>query len=163
MTTQPPIRGIGHSVRRKEDDRFIRGAVSAGARVLAGGAPLEGPGWFYPATVLLADDAGPEAALAGCFGPVALVRGVADPDEAVAAANASPYGLAAGIFTENLGTAMKFARAVDSGNLHINWGPQWRADLMPYGGLKESGFGKEGPKYAVAEMTELKTAVIHGV
>ena len=51
---------------------------------------------------------------------------------------------------------MKFAREVDSGNLHINWGPQWRADLMPYGGLKESGFGKEGPKYAVHEMTELK-------
>ena len=56
---------------------------------------------------------------------------------------------------------MRFAREVDSGNLHINWGPMWRADLMPYGGLKESGFGKEGPKYAIQEMTELKTVVIH--
>lgn len=51
---------------------------------------------------------------------------------------------------------MKFAREVESGNLMINWGPMWRADLMPYGGLKESGFGKEGPRYAVEEMTELK-------
>jgi glyceraldehyde-3-phosphate dehydrogenase (NADP+) len=50
---------------------------------------------------------------------------------------------------------------VESGNLHVNWGPQWRADLMPYGGLKESGFGKEGPRYAVEEMTELKMVVFH--
>ena len=57
--------------------------------------------------------------------------------------------------------AMRFAKEVDSGNLHINAGPAWRADLMPYGGLKESGMGKEGPKYAVQEMTELKMVVFH--
>jgi glyceraldehyde-3-phosphate dehydrogenase (NADP+) len=84
-------------------------------------------------------------------------------DEAIRLANDTPYGLAAGIFTENITWAMRFAREVESGNLHINWGPQWRADLMPYGGLKESGFGKEGPKYAIQEMTELKTVIIHGV
>jgi glyceraldehyde-3-phosphate dehydrogenase (NADP+) len=56
---------------------------------------------------------------------------------------------------------MEFARHVQSGNLHVNWGPGWRADLMPYGGLKESGMGKEGPRYAVQEMTELKTVVLH--
>ena len=60
-----------------------------------------------------------------------------------------------------LAVGMPGAKWVDAGNLHINWGPMWRADLMPYGGLKESGFGKEGPKYAVQEMTELKTVVIH--
>ena len=76
-------------------------------------------------------------------------------------ANHSRYGLSAGIFTQDIDSALKFAREVDSGNLHINWGPMWRADLMPYGGLKESGFGKEGPKYAVQEMTEVKTVVIH--
>ena len=84
-----------------------------------------------------------------------------DIDQAIALANDSPYGLSAAIFTESLETAMKFAREVQSGNLHINWGPQWRADLMPYGGLKESGFGKEGPRYAVEEMTELKAVVLH--
>jgi len=66
---------------------------------------------------------------------------------------------------ENLDMAidwtMRFAKEVDSGNLHINSGPAWRADLMPYGGLKESGMGKEGPKYAVQEMTELKMVVFH--
>jgi acyl-CoA reductase-like NAD-dependent aldehyde dehydrogenase len=69
--------------------------------------------------------------------------------------------LSAGIFTESLDNALQFARQVESGNLHINWGPAWRADLMPYGGLKDSGLGREGPKYAIEEMTETKTVVIH--
>jgi glyceraldehyde-3-phosphate dehydrogenase (NADP+) len=97
------------------------------------------------------------------FGPAVVVSRASSIDEAIRMANDTPFGLAAGIFTENITNAMQFAQQVDSGNLHINWGPQWRADLMPYGGLKESGFGKEGPKYAIAEMTELKTVVIHGV
>jgi acyl-CoA reductase-like NAD-dependent aldehyde dehydrogenase len=95
------------------------------------------------------------------FGPAVTVTSTESIDEAISLANDSSYGLSAGIFTENLDVAMKFAREVDSGNLHVNWGPQWRADLMPYGGLKESGFGKEGPKYAVQEMTELKMVVLH--
>ena len=88
-------------------------------------------------------------------------RRCATIEEAIALANDTNYGLSAGIFTRNLEWALKFAREVDSGNLHINWGPQWRADLMPYGGLKESGFGKEGPKYAVQEMTDAKMVVLH--
>jgi acyl-CoA reductase-like NAD-dependent aldehyde dehydrogenase len=91
------------------------------------------------------------------------VTAVADIDQAIALANDTRYGLSAGIFTENLNNALRFAREVDSGNIHINWGPQWRADMMPYGGLKDSGFGKEGPKYAVLEMTELKMVVVHGL
>lgn len=58
---------------------------------------------------------------------------------------------------------MHFVQNVDAGNLHINWGPQWRADFMPYGGLKESGTGKEGPKYTMLEMTESKTVIFHGI
>jgi acyl-CoA reductase-like NAD-dependent aldehyde dehydrogenase len=76
-------------------------------------------------------------------------------------ANDTMYGLSAGIFTQDIDRALRFAREVDAGNLHINWGPQWRADFMPYGGLKHSGMGKEGPRYAVEEMTELKMVVIH--
>jgi len=91
------------------------------------------------------------------FGPAVAVTPFDDLDQAIALANDTNYGLAAAIFTESLEHAMKFAREVQSGNLHVNWGPQWRADLMPYGGLKESGFGKEGPKYAIQEMTEVKT------
>ena len=56
---------------------------------------------------------------------------------------------------------MKFAREVEFGNLMINAGPRWRADIIPYGGFKDSGIGKEGPRYAVEEMTELKNVVFH--
>ena len=82
--------------------------------------------------------------------------------EAVRMANDTNYGLSAAVFTQDIDRALKFARNVDSGNIHVNWGTVWRADNMPYGGLKESGTGKEGPKYAVEEMTEMKTVVIHG-
>jgi len=95
------------------------------------------------------------------FGPAVAVTPAESIDEAIALANASNYGLAAAVFTQNLDWAMRFAREVESGNIHVNWGTQWRADMMPYGGLKESGFGKEGPKYAVQEMTELKMVVMH--
>ena len=95
------------------------------------------------------------------FGPAVAVTRIDSIDEAIALANDSRYGLSAGIFTQNIDWAMRFALEVESGNLMINSGPQWRADLMPYGGLKESGMGKEGPRYAVEEMTELKMVVFH--
>jgi acyl-CoA reductase-like NAD-dependent aldehyde dehydrogenase len=95
------------------------------------------------------------------FGPAVAVTPFDTIEEAMTLANDSIYGLAAGIFTENVEWAMKFAREAEAGNLHVNWGSQWRVDLMPYGGLKDSGFGKEGPRYAVEEMTELKMVVFH--
>ena len=95
------------------------------------------------------------------FGPAVAVTRVESLDQAISLANDTIYGLSAGIFTENVNWAMEFVRRVPSGNLMVNWGPQWRADLMPYGGLKNSGMGKEGPKYAIEEMTELKTVVVH--
>ena len=96
------------------------------------------------------------------FGPAVAVSSFDNIDEALAMANDSRFGLSAGIFTQNIDWAMRFAQEVQSGNLHINSSPQWRADLMPYGGLKDSGMGKEGPRYAVEEMTETKMVVIHG-
>jgi glyceraldehyde-3-phosphate dehydrogenase (NADP+) len=95
------------------------------------------------------------------FGPAVGVTRFDSLEEAIALANDTIYGLAAGIFTESVTWAMDFVRKVDSGNLMVNWGPGWRADLMPYGGLKDSGIGKEGPKYAIKEMTEMKTVVFH--
>src|SRR4051812_640108 len=95
------------------------------------------------------------------FGPAVAVTPFSNFDEAIALANGTNYGLSASIFTQDIDRAMRFAREVDAGNLHINWGTQWRADLMPYGGLKDSGFGKEGPYYAIREMTEEKMVVIH--
>jgi acyl-CoA reductase-like NAD-dependent aldehyde dehydrogenase len=79
-----------------------------------------------------------------------------------ARANGTPYGLGAGIFTADVSGAVRAIREIDAGTVHINWTPLWRADLMPYGGLKASGIGKEGPRSAVAEMTDVKTVVLHG-
>ena len=152
---------VGPMVKEKEAMRveeWIKEAVAGGARLVTGGRRQ---GALYEPAIVA--DVKPEMRISSdeLFGPAVTVTPFDDIDEAIAMANDSRYGLAAGIFTENLEWAWKFAREMQSGNLHVNWGPQWRADLMPYGGLKESGFGKEGPAYAIEEMTELKMVVFH--
>jgi acyl-CoA reductase-like NAD-dependent aldehyde dehydrogenase len=152
---------VGPMVREKDAIRveeWVKEAVSTGARLVVGG---QRQGAIYQPTVVA--DVKPEMRIScdELFGPAVAVTPFNNIEDAIALANDTIYGLAAGIFTGNLEWAMKFAREVHSGNLHINWGPQWRADLMPYGGVKESGFGKEGPRYAVEEMTELKMVVFH--
>ncbi len=153
------LRGV--LVREKEAarvDAWIREAVDQGARVVVGG---QRQGAIYAPTVVA--DVKPEMRIScdELFGPAVAATPFDDLDQAIALANDTQYGLAAGIFTENLEWAWKFARKVHSGNLHVNWGPLWRADLMPYGGVNDSGFGKEWPAYAVLEMTELKLVVFH--
>jgi acyl-CoA reductase-like NAD-dependent aldehyde dehydrogenase len=151
---------VGPMVREKDAIRvedWVRQAAEGGARVYGGGRQ----GAIYAPAIIA--DAKPEMRIScdELFGPAVALTSVDTIDHAIELANQTNYGLSAAIFTENLDNAMRFAREVDSGNIHINWGTQWRADLMPYGGLKESGFGKEGPKYAVQEMTELKMVVMH--
>jgi acyl-CoA reductase-like NAD-dependent aldehyde dehydrogenase len=97
--------------------------------------------------------------LCGGGGPARGPHGWA---EAIAQANGTGYGLGSGIFTSDVAGAVQAMREIDSGTIHVNWTPLWRADLMPYGGLKGSGIGKEGPRSAVEEMTEVKTVVLHG-
>ena len=152
---------MGPMIRERDAIRvesWVREAVGAGARLLVGG---QRSGSFFSATVVAGVNPTMRISCEELFGPAVAITPAQSIEQAIFMANDSNYGLSAGIFTQNLDWAMKFAREVDSGNLHINWGPQWRADLMPYGGLKESGFGKEGPKYAVQEMTELKMVVWH--
>lgn len=156
-----PTVHVGPMIREKEAvrvDEWVKEAVASGARVVTGGTRQ---GAMYAPTIVA--DVKPQMRIScdELFGPAVAVTPFTDIDEAIALANDTNYGLAAGIFTENLEWAWKFAREVQSGNLHINWGPQWRADRMPYGGLKESGFGKEGPAYAIEEMTELKMVIFH--
>jgi glyceraldehyde-3-phosphate dehydrogenase (NADP+) len=150
-------------VSEREAERVegtIRSAVAAGAKLVSGGG-REG-GVVEPTIVA---DVPQESELwrDELFGPAVAVRAVDGIDEAIALANDTRYGLGAGVFTRDVTSAMRFVREVDAGNVHVNWTPLWRADLMPYGGLKGSGIGKEGPRYAVEEMTELKTVVFHGV
>jgi acyl-CoA reductase-like NAD-dependent aldehyde dehydrogenase len=152
---------VGPMVKESEAirvDDWINEAVSSGARLVAGGGRR---GAIYTPAVVA--DVKPEMRISRdeLFGPAVAVTPFNAIEDAIALANDSVYGLSAGIFTENVEWAMKFAREAEAGNLHVNWGPQWRVDLMPYGGLKDSGFGKEGPRYAVEEMTELKMVVFH--
>jgi glyceraldehyde-3-phosphate dehydrogenase (NADP+) len=152
---------MGPMVRERDAvrvDEWIREAVGAGARLVTGG---ERRGAVYAPTIVADVKPGMRISSEELFGPAVAVTPFDTIEQAIALANDSPYGLSAAIFTESLEHAMRFARDVHAGNLHVNWGPQWRADLMPYGGVKESGFGKEGPRYAVEEMTELKTVVLH--
>ncbi len=152
---------MGPMVRERDAERvdeWVKEAVRAGAKLVTGG---ERHGAIYAPTILADVKPDMRVSRSELFGPAVAVTPVGTIDEAIAMANDTNYGLSAGIFTQNIDWAMKFVQEVESGNLHINWGPQWRADLMPYGGLKESGFGKEGPKYAVQEMTELKMVVMH--
>jgi acyl-CoA reductase-like NAD-dependent aldehyde dehydrogenase len=152
---------MGPMIRESDAARvgdWIREAIEGGARVAVGGGR---EGTMHAPTLVVDVDPGMRISCDEIFGPAVAVTRVKSLDQAIALANDSIYGLAAGIFTENLNWAMEFVRKVDSGNLMVNWGPGWRADLMPYGGLKDSGMGKEGPKYAIREMTEMKTVVFH--
>ena len=152
---------MGPMVKEQEAVRvneWLKEAVGAGARLITGG---EYSGAMHAPTVLADVKADMRVSYDELFGPSVVVTPFSDIDEAIAIANNSIYGLSAGIFTQNIDWAMRFAREVDSGSLHINSGPGWRADMMPYGGLKESGMGKEGPRYAIEEMTEMKMVVIH--
>lgn len=97
------------------------------------------------------------------FGPVAVIVPFKDFDEAVSMINDTDYGLHAGVFTSNIGRALRAFDEIETGSVIINDYPTFRVDHMPYGGIKDSGIGREGPKYAIEEMTFIKTCVIkHG-
>ena len=152
---------MGPMIRESDAERvesWIQEAVAGGARLVAGGSRS---GTLHQPTVLA--DVTPDMRVSRdeVFGPAVALTRVSDIDEAIAIANDTNYGLSASIFTQDIDRAIKYAQNVESGNIHINWGTMWRADMMPYGGLKDSGMGKEGPKYAIQEMTESKMIVIH--
>jgi acyl-CoA reductase-like NAD-dependent aldehyde dehydrogenase len=94
------------------------------------------------------------------FGPVVAVQRYRDVDDALRLANATRYGLQAAIFTPDLALALRAARELDFGGVLVNEVPTWRADQMPYGGVRDSGNTREGPHFAVREMTETRLVVI---
>lgn len=152
---------MGPMIRESDAERvqsWVQEAIAAGATLVTGGSR---DGTMHAPTVIADVDPKMRISCDEIFGPAVAISRFDDIDSAIAAANDTNYGLSAAIFTENINWALQYAQQVHAGNIHINWGTQWRADLMPYGGLKDSGMGKEGPRYAVEEMTETKMVVIH--
>ncbi|MDP3910339.1 MAG: aldehyde dehydrogenase family protein [Gemmatimonadales bacterium] len=136
-------------------ERWIGDAVRAGAKIRAGGT-RPGGGAFLDPTVLV--NTTPEMSV-NCeevFAPLVTVTPYKDTAQAIAAANASPYGLQAGVFTTNIHTMFRFHRELDVGGVNGNDIPGFRVDRLPYGGAKASGLGREGVRYAIEEMTELR-------
>jgi succinate-semialdehyde dehydrogenase/glutarate-semialdehyde dehydrogenase len=136
-------------------ERLVLDAKDRGARVLAGGQRINNRGYFYPLTVL-ADV--PDDALAmneEPFGPLALVNPVRDLDEAIAKANALPFGLAAYAFTKSADNVQRISNDVETGNLTINHFVASTAET-PFGGVKDSGYGREGGTEGLACYTVTK-------
>lgn len=139
---------------------WVQEAAADGARVITGG---ERDGALLAPTLVA--DVKPQMRLFcdETFGPVVGVTPVKDLDEALHLCDIGGYGLSSSIFTRDISQAMRYVRSVKTGNAHVNWTPLWRNDMMPYGGFGKSGYGKEGIRDAVHEMTEVKNAVIHGI
>ncbi|MEV8150827.1 aldehyde dehydrogenase family protein [Arthrobacter sp. NPDC080073] len=153
---------LGSLISEEEASRVhtsILEARHSGARVLTGG---DRDGAVVTPAVVAGVDPRSPLSRNELFGPAVAVSSAQDMESAIAMANDNEYGLGAGIFTNDVAGAVQAMRQIDAGNIHINWSPLWRADLMPYGGLKGSGIGKEGVRSAVQEMTEEKTVVLHG-
>jgi acyl-CoA reductase-like NAD-dependent aldehyde dehydrogenase len=153
---------VGSMISRAEADRVtesIRTAVAAGARLVTGGD--QDGSVIQPAIVADVDPYSPFAQ-DELFGPAVAVSTARDIQHAIELANSTVYGLGAGVFTNNMSNTIRAIREIESGVVNINWTQLWRADLMPYGGFKSSGIGKEGPRSAIAEMTEIKTVIMHG-
>jgi acyl-CoA reductase-like NAD-dependent aldehyde dehydrogenase len=151
---------VGPLISTSDRDRvleWIEEAKSQGATVLTGGT-LEGE--LLRPTVIA--DAPPEAKVSceEVFGPLCTVTPFDSVDEALALANGTRFGLQAGVFTNDLRRALTMAQALEFGGVTINEAPTFRADQMPYGGVKDSGNTREGPAYAVREMTEERLVVL---
>ncbi|WP_353475061.1 aldehyde dehydrogenase family protein [Salipiger sp. H15] len=158
----PAVEGTvtGPLINRREAERvegWIAEAVEAGAECLVGGAR---EGSVVQPTLLAGVTPDMRVMSQEVFGPVLSLVPFDRLQDAIATVNATPYGLATGVFTNQIGPAFEFARKLEVGGVHINETSSSRVDLMPYGGSKDSGFGREGPRYAVEEMTEERIVTI---
>ncbi len=152
---------IGPMISRKEAiriEQWVNEAVQDGAVIVAGG---KRDGAFYTPTIVTGATPSASICREEIFGPVVVVETYNGVDEAIAKVNDSDYGLQAGVFTNQLQTAMKAAYEIRAGAVIINDTSSFRVDHMPYGGIKQSGLGgKEGPRYAIQEMTDERLIVL---
>jgi acyl-CoA reductase-like NAD-dependent aldehyde dehydrogenase len=133
--------------------------VQRGAQLLLGGNPADGPGFFYPPTVLAAVDQGMPAFDEEVFGPVAAVIRVKDEAQAINAANASRYGLGASVWTQDRARGERIARELEVGSVFVN-GLVKSDPRLPFGGVKRSGYGRELSEYGLKEFVNVKTVWI---
>jgi acyl-CoA reductase-like NAD-dependent aldehyde dehydrogenase len=137
---------------------WIAEARDGGAEILAGGEERDG---LIAPTVIAGASPELKVSCEEVFGPVVTVNAFDSLDEAIELANSTRYGLQAGIFTSRLDTAMRAGEELEFGGVIVNEAPTFRADQMPYGGVKDSGNTREGPAYAVRELTEERLVVIN--
>jgi acyl-CoA reductase-like NAD-dependent aldehyde dehydrogenase len=152
---------IGPLINLKEAERvkaWIDEAIDKGAKLVFGG---ERDGAFIAPTILDAVTPEMKVVCQEIFGPVLTVMTYENLDDAIEQSNDTPYGLQSAIFTTNLNTAMYAVKRLETGGVVINDASTFRVDLMPYGGIKASGMGKEGPRYSIEQMTEMKMVVIN--
>ncbi len=151
---------VGPLISPKERDRvlaWIEEATGRGARVLAGGT-LDGE--LLRPTIVAEAPPDVKVSCEEVFGPLCTVNSFDSLEEAIGLANGTRYGLQAGIFTRDNATALRAARELEFGGVTVNEAPTFRADQMPYGGVKDSGNTREGPAYAIREMTEERLVVL---
>jgi succinate-semialdehyde dehydrogenase/glutarate-semialdehyde dehydrogenase len=155
-----PATDVGPMISEREAARaeaWVQEAVAGGARIVEGGR-REGA-LLYP--TILRDVTGSMRVMCEeIFAPVLSIIPYASFDDALAAVNATPFGLAAGLFTRDLTRALTAARRIHVGVVHLNEPSSSRVDLIPFAGVKQSGVGREGPKYAMQEMTEERLITI---
>ncbi len=154
---------VGPLVRLAEAERvesWIKEAVAGGAKLVAGG---ERRGSVITPAILTGTKSGMKVRDEEVFGPVMLIEPYEDFEEALAAVNHSRYGLQAGLLTRDAGRILTAFRELEVGSLIVGDTPSWRLDPMPYGGVKESGLGREGVRYAIQEMTEPRMLVMAGL
>ena len=146
--------------QRSKVAELVDDAAGKGAKVVVGGAPLDGAGYFYEPTVL--GDVPQEARLLKeeIFGPVAPVKGFASEEEAIAAANDTEYGLVSYVFTRDLNRALRVCEALETGMIGLNQGMVSNAGA-PFGGVKQSGVGREGGNEGIEEFLETKYVAVN--
>jgi acyl-CoA reductase-like NAD-dependent aldehyde dehydrogenase len=149
---------VGPLIDDDAKERVLRWIGESGGEVLTGG-DLTDDGLIRP-TVIARPSADAKVSCDEVFGPVCTVASYDSLDEAIELANGTRYGLQAGIFTANVKSALEAARRLEFGGVTVNEAPTFRADQMPYGGVKDSGNTREGPAYAVRELTEERVVVI---
>jgi succinate-semialdehyde dehydrogenase/glutarate-semialdehyde dehydrogenase len=169
MAALPVGRGVEDGVRvgplidaaaQRKVQELVTDAVERGAKVLTGGSAVDGPGNFYPATVLVDVPPGARLVSEEIFGPVAPILSFDTEDEAVAAANDTEFGLVSYLYTSDLKRGLRVSERLEAGMVGLNQGIVSNP-AAPFGGVKQSGLGREGGKVGIEEFLEIKYIAVN--